>query len=271
MKLTRKLFVLALALILSAAVFAGCAPAKADWEYISDKKTLIIGITIFKPMNYYDDNNKLIGFETEFAEAVCAKLGLEPKFQVIDWDLKESELKAKNIDVIWNGLTVTDLRKQDMDFSTSYIINKQVAIIQAANADKYKGTTQSMAGAKTAAEGKSAGETAIKADSVLKNNPYTAAGKQSDVLLEVKSGTVDVGVIDLVMANASIGAGTSYEDLMIVEGIALTQEEYAIGVRKNSPETLAKINAAMNELTADGTMARLAEKYGLSEQLALKP
>lgn len=269
----KKQLCLLLALLMIAALAVGCAGSaqKEDWAYIEEKGTMVIGITIYNPMNFYDENNELTGFDTEFAEALCASLGVEPQFQVIDWDTKETELKSKNIDCIWNGLTVTQERRENMDFSVSYIANRQVPVIRSANEQLYQGTTQSMAGAKVAAEGKSAGEAAVQADGILKDNPYTAMPYQSDVLLEVKSGTVDIGVIDAVMANASIGEGTDYNDLMIVPGIELAQEEYAIGFRKGSPVTLEKINAAIQTMANDGTLAAIAEKYDLSQQLAVLP
>ncbi len=102
--------------------------SSADWDYIKNKGELIIGITYFEPMNYKDDSGKLTGFETEFAESVCKELGVKPVFQKIDWDSKEVELKSKTIDCIWNGLTITDERKSNMDISVPYMENKQVMV-----------------------------------------------------------------------------------------------------------------------------------------------
>lgn len=233
-----------------------------DWAYIADKGTFVAGITLFEPMNYYDENGELTGFETEFTKAVCEKLGVEPVFQEIEWEQKELELNSKNIDAIWNGLTVTEDRKENMAFSKSYVRNKQVVVINSKNADKYTDIA-SMAGASCAAESGSAGESAIKADSVLSQNEYIPTSAQKDVLLELKSGTIEVGVIDYVMAIASVGEGTDYSDLMIVEGIELAPEEYAVGLRKGDTETVEKVNSAIDELVADGTLKALAEKYGL--------
>ena len=157
-------FLLTAVLCLSA--FAGCGSKKTDLEYIKDNGKMIMGITLYEPMNYYDENGELTGFETEFAKAVCEKLGVEPKFQVIDWKQKETELKSKAIDCIWNGLTVSEDRKENMAFSTAYVSNRQVAIIRKADAEKYT-NAESMAGAKMIAESGSAGETAIQADSTL--------------------------------------------------------------------------------------------------------
>lgn len=101
---------------------------EGDLAYVKEKGELVIGITLFAPMNYYDENNKLIGFETEFAEAVCEKLGVKAKFVEIDWNTKEIELNAKSIDCIWNGLTITDDRLENMTLSAPYMQNKQVMV-----------------------------------------------------------------------------------------------------------------------------------------------
>lgn len=104
---------------------------EGDLAYIKDKGELIIGITLFAPMNYEDDNQELIGFETEFAEAVCAKLGVEANFVEINWNSKEIELNAKNIDCIWNGMTITEERLENMSISVPYMENKQVMVSKA--------------------------------------------------------------------------------------------------------------------------------------------
>ena len=238
-----------------------------DWRYIADKGNFVAGITLFEPMNYYDENGELTGFETEFTKAVCEKLGVEAKFQEIEWDKKEIELNAKTIDAMWNGLTVTEERKENMGFSKSYVRNKQVVVIKADNKDKYTDEA-SMAGASCAAESGSAGQTAIETSPVLSQNEFVGASAQKDVLLEVKAGTVELGVLDYVMAKASIGEGTDYSDLMIVEGVELAPEEYAIGMRKGDTETIEKVNGAIDELVADGTLKALAEKYGLADVYA---
>lgn len=103
----------------------------SDWEYIKDKGTLVVGITYFAPMNYKDEDGKLVGFETEFAEAVAKELGLKVKFQVIDWNSKETELASKNIDCIWNGMTITPEREENMQISIPYMQNKQAVVVKA--------------------------------------------------------------------------------------------------------------------------------------------
>ncbi len=104
---------------------------EGDLAAIKEKGELVIGITLFAPMNYYDENEELIGFETEFAKAVCEKLGVTAKFVEINWDTKEIELNAKSIDCIWNGMTITDERLANMSISVPYMQNKQVMVSKA--------------------------------------------------------------------------------------------------------------------------------------------
>lgn len=102
----------------------------SDYKYVMDKGELVIGITYFAPMNYQNDKGELVGFETEFAKAVCAKLGVNAKFQEISWSAKETELAAKNIDCIWNGMTITPEREENMSITIPYMQNKQVKVVK---------------------------------------------------------------------------------------------------------------------------------------------
>ncbi len=104
---------------------------ESDWEYIKEKGTLVVGITYFAPMNYENEDGELVGFETEFAKAVAKELGLKVKFQVIDWNSKETELASKNIDCIWNGMTITPERAENMQISIPYMQNKQAVVVKA--------------------------------------------------------------------------------------------------------------------------------------------
>ncbi len=244
--------------------FTGCTGNdKTDWAYIEDKGTLVIGITYFQPMNFEDADGDLTGFETEFAQAVCAKLKVKPDFQKIDWNSKVQELKSKNIDVIWNGMTVRDELLAEIDVSNPYMKNTQTAVIRKADADKYKDLA-SMAGAQVVAEAGSAGEAVVKADAGL-SKKYTPVDTQVKTFTEVKGMTADIAVVDAVTAAGTIGEGTSYDVLMIVSSVALGEpREYAIGIRKGETELTAKINAAIKELYDDGTLDKLADKYNLT-------
>lgn len=180
------------------------AEGESDLEYIKEKGKMTIGYTVYAPMNYTDDAGNFVGFDTEFAEAVCEKLGVEPDFVEINWDTKEIELAAKSIDCIWNGFTMTEEREENLDFSVPYILNKQVVVIRKSDAAKYTDTA-SLADARLVAEVSSAGETAIADDENLAKATYTAVTKQTDALLEVKSNTADAAVLDYTLANAMVG------------------------------------------------------------------
>ena len=105
--------------------------AASDLDYVKNNGKLIIGYTEFAPMNYYDAEGNFIGFETDFAKAVCAELGVEAEFQLIKWSAKETELASKNIDCIWNGMTITDERAENMSITIPYMQNKQVKVVKA--------------------------------------------------------------------------------------------------------------------------------------------
>jgi polar amino acid transport system substrate-binding protein len=241
------------------------AAAQDDWSYIKAKGTLVIGYTIFKPMNYLDDSGNLVGFDTDFAKAVCEKLGVTPKFVEINWDTKEVELNAKSIDCIWNGFTVTADRKENITFTQSYMQNKQIVVIKKSNESKF-GDKQSLAKANLVAETKSAGESAIQGDEVLSGASYVPVDKQTDALMEVKAGTADAAVLDYILSGAMVGDGTDYSDLMMVPNLSFSQEEYAVGFRKDST-TAEKVNEAINALLKDGTLSKIAQQYNVSGAL----
>lgn len=261
----RNIAALLLAALLGLSLSA-CAKEEADdWSYIQKKGEMVIGYTVFEPMNYTDNAGNFVGFETEFAQAVCDKLGVKAKFQEINWDNKVTDLESKTIDCVWNGMTITEELKAAISVSDPYIRNMQVIVIRSADADKYTDTA-SLVGQTIEAEAGSAGADAVANDPNLSQATLVTAPKQTDTLLEVKSLAAEAAVLDYVLANASIGEGTDFADLMMIPGVELSVEEYGIGLRKDSTAT-AKINEAMQALIDDGTLAALAEKYGLSDQL----
>ena len=230
------------------------------------KEEFVIGITYFEPMNYFDDNGELVGFETEFAKAVCEKLGLEPKFQEIDWNTKETELNSGAIDCIWNGMTITDERKENMGISEPYMQNKQVLVVKAENLEKFSDAAN-FADAKIVAESKSAGETVATTDELFKDSVFTAVDTQAKTLMEVKSGTADAAILDYVASIGMIGEGTDYDMLTVVEKYEFSPEQYGIAFRKDDNEMREKFQKAIDELMEDGTIEKIAKKYKLDSLL----
>lgn len=232
----------------------------------SGGEEFVIGITYFEPMNYFDDNNQLTGFETEFATAVCNKLGLTPKFQEIDWSAKETELNSGNIDCIWNGMTITPEREETMGISNPYMENKQVLVVKTENVEKYSDAAN-IAGANFCAEEGSAGEEVITANETFTGANYTSVSTMAMALMEVAAGTSDGCVIDFVTCIGMIGEGTDYAGLSVVEAYEFSPEYYGIAFRKDDTATLDKFNNAIAELMADGTVEAIAAKYKLDGQL----
>ncbi|MBR3968819.1 MAG: transporter substrate-binding domain-containing protein [Clostridia bacterium] len=229
--------------------FAGCGA----------KETVVVGYTEYAPMNYFDENNNLVGFDTELATAVFENLGYEVVFQKIEWDNKYTDLNAGTIDCVWNGFTCNTAdddgvaRADKVDFSYNYMENRQVIVVKKdsgiAKAEDLKGKT-------AAAENGSVG-----ADYAATFEGVTIKGctKQTDCLMEVNALTADFAVLDAQLAKTYCGKG-NYADLMIVDDLSSDVEYYAIGFKKDS-ELTAKVNEQLVKLAEDGTIKTIAEKY----------
>ena len=237
---------------------AASETATSDLDYIKEKGKMVIGYTVYEPMNYTDADGNFTGFDTELATAVCEKLGVEPEFVEINWDTKVVELDAKSIDCIWNGMTLTDDIMANAATTKAYAKNAQVVVVK--DGTDYSSTAD-LVGKTVVAEAGSAGEAAIEGDENLAQADYVSKSVQTDCLMEVAAGTADAAVLDLTLANAMIGEGTDYASLKIVD--ELNAEEYGVAFRKGS-DAAAAVDAAFDELKADGTMQALADKYDLA-------
>ena len=247
----------------AASAAASAAPASSvaadsDLAYIQSNGKMVIGYTVYEPMNYTDADGNFTGFDTELATAVCAKLGVEPDFVEINWDTKIVELDAKSIDCIWNGMTLTDEIQANAACTKAYAKNAQVVVMKS---DADYSSTADLVGKTVVAEAGSAGESAIQDDESLSQADYVSKSVQTDCLMEVAAGTADAAVLDLTLATAMIGEGTDYANLAIKD--ELNAEEYGVAFRKGS-DVAEAVNAAFDELKADGTMQKLADKYSLT-------
>ena len=231
----------------------------SDLAYIQNKGTLIVGITEFEPMDYQNSDGEWIGFDADLAKAFAESLGVEVKFQVIDWSNKVFELDGKTIDVVWNGMTLNDEVMAAMECSNPYFDNAQVVIVPADVADKYQ-TVESVQDLAFAVESGSAAQ--AQADE--HNFTYTEVEDQATTLLEVNSGTSDASIIDYLMAKAMIGPGTGYENLTFT--VSLNSEQYGVGFRKGS-DMAAALNEFFKTSYADGTMQEIAETYNIADKL----
>ena len=261
----KKIIAIALTVIMMLALCACGAKdsvTDSDMKYVQDKGTLIVGITDFAPMDYQDESGEWIGFDADMAKAFAEYLGVKAEFVEINWDNKVLELNAKSIDCVWNGMTLTDEVTKTMSCGEAYCNNAQVVVVNKDVADKYQ-DVESLKELNFAVESGSAGEAAATEAGLS----YTAVLTQADALMEVSAGTSDACIIDLLMAGAMIGEGTSYPDLTYT--VALTSEEYGVGFRSGS-DLAAKFNEFYKAAYADGTVMEIANQYGVQESVIAK-
>ena len=234
------------------------ALAEGDLAEIQKKGKIIVGITDYAPMDYLDDKGEWTGFDAEFAREFAKELGVEIEFFVLsDWGMKFFELETKNIDVIWNGMTISEDVLNNTSCSDPYVVNAQVVVMKKDVVANYA-DAESLKALNFAVESGSVGEDALKDIGITE---YVALQDQTSALMEVAAGTADACVIDITMANAMTGEGTSYDNL--AAGIALTSEEYGVGFRKGSDLT-EKFNEFMAGLRQNGWLQDLAAKYELT-------
>ena len=238
----------------------------SDKAYVQEKGTLIVGITDFAPMDY-QENGEWIGFDADMAKAFAESLGVSVEFSEITWDYKVEELESKAIDVVWNGMTLTDEVTSSMATSNPYCTNYQVLVYPADKAAEFENLT-SLEGLSVAVESGSAGEDAAEALGAS----TVAVQSQANTLMEVSAGTSDAAVIDVLMAAAMIGEGTSYADLAysvnLNEAQGLDAEEYGVGFRKGS-DLVDAFNQFWADAVAAGTALETATTYGLEDAVIL--
>ena len=255
----KKIIAMLLVMVLALSLLTACGGKSAsDLDTIKKNGKIVVGITDYAPMDYKDENGNWTGFDAEFAQLFAEELGVECEFFVIsDWGKKFLELETKQIDAVWNGMTITEEAQLNASVSDPYVVNAQVLVMKADKIADYADAA-SIVDLAVAVENGSAGQDAAAAAGV-KN--IVLVQDQGAALMEVAAGTSDACVIDITMANAMTGEGTSYADL--TSGISLTSEEYGVAFRKDSDLT-AKFNAFMDKIAADGTLQALADKYSLT-------
>ncbi|WP_211746958.1 amino acid ABC transporter substrate-binding protein [Paenibacillus sp. Marseille-Q4541] len=240
---------LSLMVIILAACGSDASGSKGD--------KLVIGIDDkFAPMGFRDEKNEIVGFDIDYARATAEKMGKEVEFQPIDWSSKESELNSGRIDLIWNGYTITDDRKEKVLFSKPYLVNSQVAVVLA---DSELTSLENLAGKEIGLQKLSSASDALNAHPI-KDQVASISEFPDNVLAlsDLKSGRLDAVVIDEVVARyyMSLEEGT-YKIL----DESLSPEEYGVGVKKGNEELLTNLQTALDQLNEDGTAAKISEKW----------
>lgn len=222
-----------------------------------EKEVLVIGVDDkFAPMGFRDENNELTGFDIDYAEAAAEYMGVEVKFQPIDWKTKETELSSDRIDLIWNGYTITDERKEKVLFTEPYLENAQVV---ATLADSDITSLADLEGKEVGLQALSSAADALNANEIAeKIKNVTEFADNVLALSDLKSGRVDAVVIDEVVIDYYMaqedGTFTVLEE-------SLAPEQYGVGVKKGNEELLNKLQAALDEMNEDGTAAEISIKW----------
>jgi len=266
----RKLMLLALTVIVATSIFAGCSSSKATDTSLTDIKTkgkFVVGLDdTFAPMGFRDENNNLVGFDIDLANEAASRMGVKAEFKPVAWDGIILSLNNKDIDVIWNGLTITDERKKQIDYTKPYIRNSQLIVTLAGSSIK---TKADLSGKVVATQLGSSSVDAINAD------PKTAATfkelKKFDTfttaLAELKSGRADAVVIDALVGNYYMAKEPGvYATLTENFGT----EEMGVGVRKTDAAFLAELNKTLDAMKADGTVDKIATKWFGTTNMIIK-
>lgn len=261
MKKAKKIFTAILAAFCMLAA-ASCGEKKSDTEYIKEKNVLRVGITIYEPMDYYnEDETDFIGFDADLARGFAAEMGVEVKFVLITWANKIAELKSKEIDCIWNGMTASETLAQSIDLSLSYATNNQCVVVKSENIENFETIAAVKNASKIAVENGSAGNTVCEETLGLSTGKIAAVTAQVDALTEVAAGTAEIAIVDYTLAYSVVGKG-AFSSLSIVDisKVSFDNEEFAVGFRKGSDLT-NKANEYLKKCYKDGTLKSLTEKY----------
>ena len=218
---------------------------------------LIVGFDQdFPPMGFVGDNGEYTGFDLDLAKEVASRLGLEYKAQPIAWDSKDMELESGNIDCIWNGFTITG-REDDYTWTTPYMANKQVFVV--ANDSDIKSQAD-LAGKVVEVQADSSAEAALKENQDLANTfgQLLTTPDYNTAFMDLEQGAVDAVAMDVIVAGYQIKQRNA--DFKILDD-SLSEEEYGIGFKKGNTELRDKVQGALEEMAADGTLAKISDEW----------
>ena len=269
----KKVFTFALAGALSISMLAGCGSSSNESTTSESKEDtsltdvqaaghFTLGLDAdFAPMGFTVDNGEIVGFDIDLAKAVGEKMGVDVEVKPIDWDSKDMELSSGKIDVIWNGFSITDERRQEVLFSNPYLSTKQSIVVKKGSDITKKAD---LAGKKIALQDGSTSEDALKADTAT----YESVGddnisrfkENSQVLMEVDSGRADAAVIDEVFVRYYLQKENLLDKYTVLEE-GFDEEDYGVGGRKGDYALMEAINKALDECKADGTTSEISQKW----------
>ena len=250
-------------------ILTGCAsggkdkPQKDNWNDFENQKTIVIGFdNTFVPMGFQDKSGKNIGFDIDLANEVFKKYNIKVQWQAINWDLKETELKNGNIDLIWNGYSKTSEREKIVLFSDEYMINEQVIVTKKSknivNKDQLK---DKVLGAQNGSSGyDSFNNNPEILKSIVKNNDATQYESFNEALIDLENDRIDALLIDRVYANYYLKQQNKLQDYNIINA-GFEGNSFAVGARKADTTLVKKVNEAFKELYKEGKFQEISNKW----------
>lgn len=228
---------------------------------LSYSNAIIIGLDdTFVPMGFKDENGTIVGFDVDLATEAFTRMDYEPVFQPIDWSMKETELNSNNIDVIWNGYTITDERQEKVSFTTPYLSNKQIIVTLN---DSNINSKSDLKGTHVAVQN---GSSSLDA---LNNYPNLVASFQggapilfdtnNEAFMDLEAGRSDALVVDEILARYYIQKRGESNFKVLKDNFG--EEEYGIGLRKDDSEILSELNKTLEEMKLDGTTSNISQKW----------
>ena len=264
-------------LIITVLIATGCAsggkekPRKDNWNDFQTYKKVVIGFdNTFVPMGFQDKSGKNIGFDIDLANAVFEKYGIKVEWQAINWDLKETELKNGNIDLIWNGYSKTEERESVVQFTKQYMVNEQVIVVKKSkNIKSVTDLKDKVLGAQNGSSGYDTfNEKPEVLKNIVKNNDATQYESFNEALIDLENNRIDALLIDRVYANYYLKQQNKLDDYSILNA-GYDSEAFAVGARKADITLVNKINEAFYELYKTGKFQEISNKW-FGEDVATK-
>lgn len=226
----------------------------ASLDKVLNKKEFVLGLdATFKPMGFTDENDCIVGFDIDVATELCARWGIKLTCKSINWDTKEQELNAGNIDCIWNGMSINASRKKAMILSEPYMENEMVFVVKN---DSPIASQNDLDGKKVAVQSGSSAQEILDGASI--NVSQNALATNVEALQQLESGLVDAVFMDSVVAEYEIS--TSKKDYRLLPD-GLEKEQYAIGFRKNDAKLRDKVQETLSDMKKDGKLKEISTKW----------
>lgn len=255
--------------------FAGCSGDKKDsssttgedvsLQKVLDSGKLVLGLdATFKPMGYTNDKDEIVGFDIDVAEEVCKRMGVKLVKESINWETKEQDLNAGRIDCIWNGMSVSPSRAEEMNLSEPYMKNSMVFVVPV---DSDAKTMDDLSKKVIGVQNGSTAQDILNVSDIADTITEQAMPTNIEALQQMELGLVDAVFLDSVVANYEItSSGKNY--IVLPDG--LEEEEYAIGFRKNDQKLRDEVQKILGEMKADGTLGEISTEWFGSDITTVK-